>query len=563
MTSLHPGETHAAAAPGGRDRRPLLVGCVAAALSFAGSWVPSLWTDEAATITAARRTLPQLWRMLGTVDAVHGAYYAFAHVWVALFGSTALALRLPSAVAVGLAAGALTVLVRRLGGTPALATGSGLVFAVLPRTTWMGVEGRSYAWTALLAVALTLTLVIAADAQGRRRTAPWVAYAVLGALCVVVHIYLVLLLLAHAVSVLPGAGRAVAARFAAAAGGAVVLASPAVVVAAGERGQLGGQGLGPARLLRNLLVNQVFLGDTPTPGTAPAASLSVHGPGDLWQPAAVLLAVVALGVAGWGLVAAARGGPVAPGLTPLAARRSIIRYVLPWLVLPPVLVGVVALVGPPLYNPRYFSFGAPAAAVLVALGLERLGGRRAAAVAVALLVLVAPVYLSQRGPTAKSGTDWAQAADYVRTHAGPGDGVYFAPRYPAGADGSTDSGTDGAEGADDGAGEAAPDPSGVSGTTPVGRTLRSIRDAYPDAFTGLRDVTELTTPADAGTLVGTSAPLSAVAARLSGLAGVWVVRRDDYPAAEAAREDAFLGAQALHAVRSWRGPATEVVEFRR
>ena len=180
MTSLHPGETHAAAAPGGRDRRPLLVGCVAAALSFAGSWVPSLWTDEAATITAARRTLPQLWRMLGTVDAVHGAYYAFAHVWVALFGSTALALRLPSAVAVGLAAGALTVLVRRLGGTPALATGSGLVFAVLPRTTWMGVEGRSYAWTALLAVALTLTLVIAADAQGRRRTAPWVAYAVLG-----------------------------------------------------------------------------------------------------------------------------------------------------------------------------------------------------------------------------------------------------------------------------------------------------------------------------------------------------------------------------------------------
>ena len=204
MTSLHPGETHAAAAPGGRDRRPLLVGCVAAALSFAGSWVPSLWTDEAATITAARRTLPQLWRMLGTVDAVHGAYYAFAHVWVALFGSTALALRLPSAVAVGLAAGALTVLVRRLGGTPALATGSGLVFAVLPRTTWMGVEGRSYAWTALLAVALTLTLVIAADAQGRRRTAPWVAYAVLGALCVVVHIYLVLLLLAHAVSVLPG-----------------------------------------------------------------------------------------------------------------------------------------------------------------------------------------------------------------------------------------------------------------------------------------------------------------------------------------------------------------------
>src|SRR5579859_710136 len=36
---------------------------------------PSYWRDEAATIAAIRRPLGDLIRMLGNVDAVHGAYY--------------------------------------------------------------------------------------------------------------------------------------------------------------------------------------------------------------------------------------------------------------------------------------------------------------------------------------------------------------------------------------------------------------------------------------------------------------------------------------------------------
>ena len=99
------------------------VGAAAAAVSLAWSWQPSLWTDEAATIGAAARPLPELWRMLGTVDAVHGLYYLGMHVWLAVAGQVRPGpdLRLPSAVAVGLTAAALVVLVRRLGGSERLA----------------------------------------------------------------------------------------------------------------------------------------------------------------------------------------------------------------------------------------------------------------------------------------------------------------------------------------------------------------------------------------------------------------------------------------------------------
>ena len=44
-------------------------------ISLWGISTPSYWRDEAATIAAIRRPLGDLIRMLGNVDAVHGAYY--------------------------------------------------------------------------------------------------------------------------------------------------------------------------------------------------------------------------------------------------------------------------------------------------------------------------------------------------------------------------------------------------------------------------------------------------------------------------------------------------------
>jgi mannosyltransferase len=503
------------------------VGAVAAAVSLAWSWQPSLWTDEAATISAAVRPLPELWRMLGTVDAVHGLYYLGMHVWLAVAGQSALALRLPSAVAVGLTAAALVVLVRRLGGSERLAVTSGLVCAALPRMTWSGAEGRSFALTALLAV--LLTLVVAPAAAGPVPGARWAGYAVLGGLAVAVDVYLALLLLAHAVTLARWGGRATLLRFLAAAGGALALAAPVVVVASRQTGQLGEQRLGPLGLVRAVLVNQVFLGDTPTPGTAPRTGLTLHNAGDLWQVCAILLAVAGLGLTLLGVRAARRaGGP--PWV--------VARWALPWALVPPAVVVAATLAGASLYNPRYFTFGVPAVAVLVALGLGVLRPDRAVAASVALVLVVAPVYVSQRGATAKSGTDWAQVAQEVNSGRTAGDGVYFAPVLH----------------------QAQPTrPPGPG----MGTTLRQIAVAYPEAFAGLRDLTRLRTAVDAGNLTGTSSPLLASGGRLDGLTRLWLVRDEDYPALQAAAEDAFLAAAGFRPVSHWAGPTTGVTLLRR
>src|SRR5690242_10159314 len=54
---------------------PVLAAVLAVAVSAAGAARPSLWFDEAATISAATRSLPELWRLLHNIDAVHGLYY--------------------------------------------------------------------------------------------------------------------------------------------------------------------------------------------------------------------------------------------------------------------------------------------------------------------------------------------------------------------------------------------------------------------------------------------------------------------------------------------------------
>lgn len=55
--------------------------------------------DEGATVLAVSRTYPQLVRMLGIIDVVHGGYYSLMWVIMQTGGTSELAVRLPSAVA--------------------------------------------------------------------------------------------------------------------------------------------------------------------------------------------------------------------------------------------------------------------------------------------------------------------------------------------------------------------------------------------------------------------------------------------------------------------------------
>jgi mannosyltransferase len=147
---------------------------VTAALGLFEIGVPQLWRDELATWSAASRTLPQLWAMLHNIDAVLGIYYFGLHLWMAVFGDSATAMRLPSVIGMAAAAPVVALIGQRLGGRLAGLAG-GLIFAVLPSVTRFGQEARPYAFATFFAALATLCFLRAME---RPRWSRWAVYAV-------------------------------------------------------------------------------------------------------------------------------------------------------------------------------------------------------------------------------------------------------------------------------------------------------------------------------------------------------------------------------------------------
>lgn len=498
--------------------RAAMIGGSAALLALTGSWGVSLWTDEAATIAGARRTLPELWRMLQNVDAVHGLYYLLMHFWIEAFGASAVSLRMPSALAVGAGAAGVYVLARGLGGSR-LALWAALMFAVLPRVTWTGIEARSYAFSAAVAVWLSVLLI---GAVQRNTALRWIAYAVLSAVSVATNLYLVLLIASHAVTLLALRDVTWRQRFrwllAATAG--MLACAPVLYLSMRQGSQISDQELGWTRWIRNVVVNQWFLGDTPT------TQEGGTGTNQPWVIAAVTLA---------GLCWLVMGFAVQRALIP-RRRASLPRWlvwVVPQIFVPTLVIGLYSLLIHPMYNPRYLSMSTPAVAILIAAGLRLLPGYWARTTAAIMIVLCAtPVYLSQREGQAKSGTDWMEIANYMSAHTQARDAVYFSPRYP---------------------------PSEAE----TGLTLRRIAVAYPEAFSGLRDLTLHVPGAADGTLDGSSRLLGDSLDKLTGVQRVWMIRRLDYPDVFAQADDQKLEAAGFHSRLAWSGPIDYILEFTR
>ncbi|WP_426623455.1 glycosyltransferase family 39 protein [Leifsonia sp. McL0607] len=386
----------------------VLFGVLATALAAAGSWIPSLWGDEAASIMSAERPLPTLFRMLGHVDAVHGTYYLGLHFWGAVFGFSPFSVRLPSAIAVGLATAAVVLLAARLRDTRT-AVLAGALCAILPRVTYMGEEARSFAFSAAIVAWATVLLVFALDRE-RPRAAWWIAYGALLAVGTHVFLYTALFIVVHGVVVAASrTPRRVIAGWAIAVGGAVVAAAPLIAVAVNEHHQI------------------AYLGSTPQ--LAPQTLISGLWFGGMWPLALAAWALVVLAVAVEArrrvLVAQAAGG----GLFFRSGTRlpSLVPLALLWLLLPAgLLIAAQAVV--PDFTARYVSFCAPAAALLMACGVDDLlRWRRWAGVVTGLLVvaLTVPVYLGQRTPYAKNDSDWAEVSAAVGANARPGDAVVF------------------------------------------------------------------------------------------------------------------------------------------
>ncbi|MBW8481388.1 glycosyltransferase family 39 protein [Actinomadura parmotrematis] len=350
-----------------------------------GAWAtgrPALWTDEFVTIDLARRPVARIWATLGGVDAVHGLYYLLMHVWVQVAGTSATAVRLPSVLGVAAAAAGTALLGRALAGRAA-GLAAGIAYALIPVTGQYALEARSYALVSAAAVLATLALV---RALGRRpRFAPYALYAAAVALLGALHLFALLLVPAHLVTVLalrPGRRAVLAWTAAAAAAGAAL--APLVWTAAGQQGAV--SWIPPADA-RHLWL----------------AVLGITGS----LAATVLLAALCV----WGL---ARSG--APRLAAVAV---------PWLAVPPVALLALSQ-AEPFFVARYVLFCVPALALLLGAGAVARPRPVAVPVAAALLVLAAAAQPGLRRSDAK----WHDFTPVVRALAAgarPGDAFVVAP----------------------------------------------------------------------------------------------------------------------------------------
>jgi mannosyltransferase len=361
-----------------------------AAVSLAGAGRPSFWYDEAATISASySRSLHDLWRMLGEVDAVHGLYYLLMHGWFQLVPPTEFWSRVPSGLAAGAAAAGVVVLGRQLSSRPVGVT-AGVVFAILPRVTWAGIEARPYALSMVLAVWLAVALVWAAARESRWA---WLGYGALLALAILLDVYLALLVPAHAVFVL-AFRRAQAVRFAVTSGAVAGAAVPFAAVVVGQAHQISWITPIGHRTLEDVAVQQYF---------------------DRNPYFAVLSALVVVAAIGARRLTSRRWA---------VGDREAVVLAVAWLVIPTaVLVGWSA-VTEPLYTPRYLSFTAPAMALLLGVcitALTRSPWVATAVVAVFAVVAAHNFVAVQRAPYAKYGMDYSQVADLITAKAAPGD----------------------------------------------------------------------------------------------------------------------------------------------
>lgn len=366
---------------------------MATLISAAGTNRPSLWFDEAATISAAtHRSLPQLWQLLTHIDAVHGLYYLVMHGWFTIVPATEFWARLPSSLAVGAAAAGVVVLTQKFVGRD-VSICAGIVFAILPRITWAGAEARPYAFSAMAAVWLTVLWVSAV----RRNTATlWISYGLAVVGSTMLSTFSVLLLAVHATMLRPlGGERSVQRRWAATAATTLMALAPFLWFCQRQIRQVAWIHPLNWHTVVEIVAQQYF-------------------------DKSVAFAVVT-GLLLSAAVIAMRTGKRRP---PQDETRLLAMLCIGWMVIPTAATLIYSVAFKPIYYPRYLIATAPAMAITMALAITTLArSRRAVGGVIALLTVVAApnYFVNQRDRHAKEGWDYSDLADVIITHAHAGD----------------------------------------------------------------------------------------------------------------------------------------------
>jgi mannosyltransferase len=493
-----------------------------ATMAVLGAWGlardSSMGNDEVATRWAALLSLRELAHLVNTVDAVHGLYYLIMHGWVAV-GTSPAAMRVPSVIAMCVGVGLVVVIARRLTGSGWAGLVAGLVAALTPSISYYGQTARSYALVYACVAGATLALLhaMAAEAPGAagvRVTRRWLVYSALVTLGGYLNEMSLLVLAAHAVTVLMAryGQRALRHWIAAAACGAVLVAPLALVsvrehaaVAWISRPNLAALKLlfhdyfGVTTAVALLILACAVIAVPPRPEYRRRTGRAAGGTGSRPEPT-------------WW-----RHGGI-----------SLQSAALPWLVLPAGILLLESVVLHPLYVDRYVLYGEAGAALLAGGGAYRLGrwlsqaaNRQVLAAAPGIIVCLCALLL-QLGPqhyvrTPRSRAyDFGGPARYVGAHAQPGDGVLF-----------------------------------------FGTFFRKARLGYPGDFRKVSDLAMAVSPAAAGNFRGRDKPFAATRPLMLAHRRIWVIGRR--PSAKLASlplraESRVLeSGYALIAVRHFRG----------
>ncbi len=152
---------------------PAGVFAVALALGLIRLGAQPLSFDEEFTRDTATRSWSGIWDAARDTEAPHLVYYALMKPWLAVFGESEWALRLPSVLFGALAAGATATLGRRLFGELAGLV-AGLALATSSYFVYWSQAARGYTLAVLLATVATYAFVRACE---QRSTAWWAIWA--------------------------------------------------------------------------------------------------------------------------------------------------------------------------------------------------------------------------------------------------------------------------------------------------------------------------------------------------------------------------------------------------
>ncbi|MEV6602380.1 glycosyltransferase family 39 protein [Actinoplanes sp. NPDC051346] len=372
----------------------VIPGAAALAICLHGLADRSMWNNEYATWHATSISLADFAELLRRTDLAHVLYYMIIRGWMAVGGDSPLQMRLLSVVSMALCAVFITLIGRRLLGTP-VGVFAGLFFAVIPAVSRYGQEARSYALVTVAGAFATLMLLRALEKPSRTRL---ILYGIGVALMGLIHFVSLTLLAAHFILWLNRTRGNTEHRW-------------RVAIAVGF-GMLGVIWLPALASHQSASISWI---------KADRAAIMAF-PADMFLSGPVAVALAVLSVLGFSYLM----------FVPTVRNRPVATMLAAWAVVPPIFV----LVTFPLLHmflPRYVLVVLPAWSLLAAVGAylsgaliwRYLGPVTATIFVTALLWVALPAHAVVRQSPVYGQPDYRAAIMMMQERQQPGDGVVF------------------------------------------------------------------------------------------------------------------------------------------